>query len=135
MSVQLLKKAPKTMFETAAEARAYYQGRLAELAVRAGMRVSDLLNWAEHTNYDTYVSRKARSLRMRIDALVDKEKTRTKQSEVVWALQVQYPADWPVPEQTTLTLYHDPIKADGDGQKALKEERAVKYSVNRMEIK
>lgn len=132
-SKPLFKSAPKTMFETAAEARAYYQGRLKELAVRAGMRVSDLLEWAEHTNYDTYVSRKARSLRMRAEALMDKEKP-PKQT-VVWALQVQYPPDWPLPEKTTLVLYHDPLEADGDGQKALKDERAEKYSVNRMEIK
>lgn len=121
----------KARFKTSAEAKAYFQGRLKELAVRAGMRVPELLEWAEHTGYDSYVSRTARSLRMSIDAASEiKERTE------VWELRVKYRVYFPGGAGAVITtLYKDPMDADAAGRLAVSEQDAEEYSVALKEVK
>ena len=126
-------RSSKPMFKTNAEARAYFKGRLKELSVRAGMRVSELRKWAEHTSTNTYVSRKAHSLSMMLDAL--NEDSKTKHSEV-WVLTIHHGADVAFPRgRNSIYLYHNPMDAEQAGQNALSEQSGLSYSVDVKEVK
>jgi hypothetical protein len=128
-------KAKKPLFKTSAEARAYYKGRLKELSERSGMDVPSLLEWAEHTDRDSYVSRQARKFRNLIDALSEPVKAEKKRDEV-WMLRIEYDGESPVEAHTSTTLYRDPMEADAAGKKALEEDEFARfYSVNVCEVK
>lgn len=113
----------RPLFDTNKEVAAYYKGRLRELAQRAGKTVPALLVYAEHCHRDSYVTRQARNFNRTIQAakkIGDNAPAATKAYELIitWPnLDLKTQHSYPTLDKSF--LYHDPVRADQDGQQSL----------------